>query len=280
MPVGSGPFPAIVLVHGSGVVDRDATIGPNRIFRDLAGGLATRGVAVLRYEKRTRQYGPKLGSLREFTVKEETVDDAAAAVEMLRKTDGIDAARVFVLGHSLGGMLAPRIAGAAPEAAGFIVLAGAVRSLPQSLIDQTRYLALADGEISAEEQRQIEQFEQLKARVETVKSSDPPLTAGIISAPAAYWANLRGYDPPAAAKAVKRPMLVLQGERDYQVTLEDFQQWKAALGARGDVTLKSYPALNHLFMAGAGKSLPAEYAVAGHVAVDVIDDIARWVAGH
>jgi fermentation-respiration switch protein FrsA (DUF1100 family) len=71
-------------------------------------------------------------------------------------------------------------------------------------------------------------------------------------------------------------MLILQGERDYQVTMRDFALWKAALGERKNVTLRSYAKLNHLFTAGEGKSTPAEYA-SGHVDAPVVEDIARWI---
>jgi alpha-beta hydrolase superfamily lysophospholipase len=268
-----------VLVHGSGPSDRDATFGPNKPFRDLALGLASRGIATLRYEKRTRQHGLKIAGSTDFTVKEETVDDAVAAVRLLRTTAGVAPGRVFVIGHSLGGMLAPRIAAAAgTDVAGLIIMAGAVRSLEQSVLDQTRYLSLADGTISPDEQSQIDQLTALVAKVATLRATDPPVSIAGARAPASYWVDLRGYNSVAAARALKRPMLILQGERDYQVTTDDFAQWKAALGARPDVVLKSYPALNHLFIAGTGKSLPGEYLQAGHVAADVVSDIAAWIA--
>jgi hypothetical protein len=101
----------------------------------------------------------------------------------------------------------------------------------------------------------------------------------ISGAPASYWLDLRGYDPPAAAKSLTQPLLVLQGERDYQVTMvDDFAKWKAALSGKRNVTFHTYPALNHLFLAGTGKSLPAEYSTPGHVAIDVINDIVVWIA--
>jgi hypothetical protein len=278
IPTGAGPFPAVVLVHGSGPGDRDQTIGPNKPFRDLALGLASRGVAVLRYDKRTRAHAGKMASLSQLTVKEEVIDDVIAAVRLLRTTEGIDPKRVFVAGHSLGGMLIPRIVTAAgSEIRGVVVLAGAVRSLEQSIADQTRYIALADGKISPDEQPLVDEAARLVARVKALEPTDSPISFAGVSAPASYWIDLRGYNPPAAAQKLKLPMLVLQGERDYQVTTEDFVKWKASLGARSDVTLKSYAALNHLFMAGTGPSVPAEYMTAGHVAEEVVRDIASWV---
>jgi alpha-beta hydrolase superfamily lysophospholipase len=235
-------------------------------------------VAVLRYEKRTREHGARIASLVEFTVKEETIDDAIAAVRLLRGTPGINSKRIFVLGHSLGGMVAPRIAIAAgADVAGLIIMAGAVRSLEQSLVEQTRYLAQADGTISPDEQKQIDQYEQLAARVKTLAPNDPPPAVPGISVPTSYWIDLRGFDPPTAARAVKLPMLIVQGGRDYQVTSADFEKWKAALAERRDVTLKLYPSLNHLFIAGTGPSLPAEYFTPGHVDEQVVRDIAEWI---
>jgi uncharacterized protein len=277
VPVGAGPWPAVVLVHGSGPNDRDEAVGASKPFKDLATGLASRGIAVLRYDKRTMVHGPKLAALKEFTVREEVIEDALAAVKALRARPAIDPARVFVLGHSLGGMMVPRMATADPTIAGSIVLAGPARPLEEALVAQTRYIALADGTISAEEQRAIDQAATVGDSVRALTPEETASGRTIAGAPASYWLDLRGYDPPSEARRVKSPMLVLHGERDYQVTAEEFARWKAALGSRPDVTFRSYAALNHLFIAGTGPSLPAEYQVPGHVAEDVIRDIAAWV---
>lgn len=277
MPAGAGPFPAIVLVQGSGPNDRDETIGPNKPFEDLALGLASRGIAVIRYDKRTKVYGAKMASVGSMTVREEVVDDALLALALARTLPRIDPARTFVLGHSLGGMLVPRIAAADPTLAGAIVMAGAARSLDQAMLEQTKYVLGSDGTITPDDQARIDDAAKLVATVAALKPEDAASGTLISGAPASYWLDLRGYDPPVAAKAVKVRMLILQGERDYQVTMEEFGRWKAALSDRPDVTFHSYPVLNHLFLPGVGKSLPAEYNTASHVADEVIRDIADWV---
>jgi fermentation-respiration switch protein FrsA (DUF1100 family) len=136
---------------------------------------------------------------------------------------------------------------------------------------------MAGGTVTPAGQAQIDEAQKL---VEAVRALTPEAARSgktIFGAPASYWLDLRGYDPPAAARNVKQPMLVLQGERDYQVTVDEFARWKSALAVKSNVTFHSYPALNHLFIAGTGKSLPAEYETAGHVDEAVVRDIAEWI---
>jgi len=251
---------AVVLVHGSGPQDRDTTIGPNKSFRDIAWGLADRGIAVLRYDKRSRVHGPKMAGNKNLTVREETIDDALLAVKLLRSRSEIDPKRVFVLGHSLGGMLAPRIGAEDPSLAGLIILAGTTRPLVDVMREQLTYIASLSPPGGM--------------------NPDDSLQMLMKSAPESYWKDLEGYKPAEVAAKLKMPMLILQGERDYQVTMADLQGWRDALGSRTDVTIKSYPTLNHLFMAGEGKATPSEYERPGHVADFVLDDIAAWIGKH
>ncbi|MGD0154232.1 MAG: alpha/beta fold hydrolase [Thermacetogeniaceae bacterium] len=280
VPVGQGPFPAVVLVQGSGPSDRDESVGPNKPFRDLAWGLASRGIAVLRYEKRTKEYTARMAAiLGQITVKEETVDDALAAAALLRQTKGIDTSRIFVLGHSLGGYLAPRIGLGDPGIAGLIVMAGPTRPLEDLVLDQETYLASL-GQI---DQAQLAAVKQQVAQVKALQPDDaakaPPVT--LLDLTATYWLDLKGYSPPAVAAKLPQPMLILQGARDYQVSpQDDFQGWKSGLAQKSNAAFKLYDDLNHLFMTGHGKSTPSEYATPGHVAGSVVSDIAAWVGQH
>jgi dienelactone hydrolase len=276
--------PAVVLVHGSGPNDRDETISGNKPFKDLAEGLASQGIAVLRYDKRTKVYGAQIAGLKQFTVKEETIDDAVQAVALLEKQPEIDPKRVFVLGHSLGGYLLPMILESMPDARGGIALAGSTRPLEDIMVEQYEELipeqtAGGSEELKQKGQATLEQARQARA---AIKALDPSKIDGppLLYAPPSYWLALAGYNPPARAVKFSMPLLILQGERDYQVKMTEFTNWKAALGSRPNVTLKSYPALNHLFIEGTGKSTPEEYNHPGHVSAEVISDIAKWIARH
>jgi len=279
LPKGTGPFPAVVLVHGSGPNDRDESIGPNKPFRDLAQGLASRGIAVLRYEKRTRYYAQKMSEIKDtITVKEETIDDVLAALAFLRHQKKIDPAKIIVLGHSLGGTLIPRIAACDKGIAGFIIMAGATRPIEDLILEQSEYIFNLDGTLDVAEQTRLAEIrksvQKAKHLTGSTKVDAQDLPFGLA---ASYWIDLNNYDLAGMARKIQRPVLVLQGQRDYQVTLKDFAGWKSALNANPNASFKVYPALNHLFIPGSGRSTPREYEQPGHVDAAVINDISRWI---
>ena len=281
LPKGAGPFPAVVLVHGSGPHDQDETIGPNALLKDLAWGLASRGIAVFRYTKRTQKYGAQSNeNPAKLTVDDETMSDARAAVALVVKDKKIDPRRIFVVGHSLGGYLAPWIASRDSRITGIVMLAANTRPMEQLMVDQLRYALSAGGTPSAADQKQLAAIEESARRVESpdLKPGDTVVVLGG-AMPASYWLDLRNYHPLAVAGELKIPVLILQGGRDFQVPpATNFAEWKEALAGHKNVTLKLYPDLNHLFITGEGPSLPQEYQLAGHIDEQVVTDIAVWIS--
>ena len=279
IPKGDGPFPAIVLVQGSGPHDQDETIGPNKGFKDLAFGLTTKGVAVFRYTKRTEKYADKsTDDPTKLTVDDEVIDDARAAVALVAKQPKINPKQVFLLGHSLGAYLAPRIATGDAQIAGIAILGANTKPIEQVIVEQIHYLSGKSGAPPDESAKQIADVEAAAKQIESpgLKPNDAVSLLGSKTY-GAYWLDLRGYDPVKAAAQLKIPILILQADRDYQVTNANFEEWNKALAKRKNVTLKSFPGLNHLFMPGQGVPTPAEYANPNHIAEEVIDTVAMWV---
>jgi uncharacterized protein len=264
VPIGAASWPGVVLVHGSGPHDRDESIGANKPFRDLAEGLASRGVVVLRYDKRTFLHGRRIGN--RISIDDEVVIDALAAMELLASRSEIDRRRVFVLGHSLGAQLAPEIALRAHDVAGAILLAPPGRAPWDAILAQLRWLETPASTLV--------EVEQAVAFLKADKEG-----GSLLGVPNAYWKDWASHDGVAAAKLLgNRPLLILHGERDYQVTDDDLATWRSGLRDVANVTFISVPSANHLFIEGTGKPGPAEYDMPGHVARGVIDEIVAFIA--
>lgn len=282
LPAGEGPFAAVVLVHGSGPQDRDTSIGAAKPLRDLAVGLAAKGIAVLRYDKVTYEHTFKVAADSKFTLHKETVNDAIAAVKLLKQTPEIDAGRIFVAGHSQGGFAMPLILAADldHDIAGAVLLSGPSTSFADTLIDQQQELVKrikALGQDPAPYEQQAAVWNGIANLV-----NDPQYTADHMPdsfplSPAYWWFEQKNYKPAEMAQTQRIPMLILQGENDWQVTMKQFDGWKNALENRKDVEFKSYPRMNHLLADVDGVSTGGEYALPSNVSPQLIHDIAAWV---
>lgn len=273
LPKDAKNVPAVVLVHGSGPNDQDETIGALKVFKDLAWGLASRGVAVLRYDKRTRIDGANVK-----TQKEEVDDAAHAAIALLAARPEVDPKRVALLGHSQGGNLAPRIAKADPQIKRLVIFAGSTRPLEDAVIAQTKYMmTLAPNNAGLADQLKAAELFKTAVTSPSLKADDRLALFGS-SIPGAYFLDVRGYHAEAVAAQLTIPILVMQGERDYQVTIaDDFPAWKKALAGKKNATLKTYPGLSHAFTPAGDPPSPADYTKPGHVDEKVIDDLAAFL---
>lgn len=278
IPRGDGPWPAAVVLAGSGPNDRDGTIESNKPLKDLAWGLASRGIAVLRFDKVTYAHPAEVEADPAFTVLDEYRPAALAAIAELRATPGVDAHRIVLLGHSLGGTVAPRIATEVPDLAGLVLVAAGAQPMHWAAVRQVRYLADLGPAPAAAEPVIATMTEQARC------VDDPGLTARTpahllpFGQPAPYWLDLRDYDQVGTAAALRMPLLVANGGRDYQATIaDDLARWRAGLEHRDDVTIREYPADNHFFFPGEGPSTPADYQQPHHVDPTVIADLADWI---
>jgi uncharacterized protein len=262
-------FPAAVLIAGSGPLDKHGTIGPNHPYADLAEGLSTRGIVVLRYDKRTYSH-PNIvtDSPARFTVEQEYLEDGIAAVALLRRQPDVDGNRIFVIGHSGGAMLAPEIAERAAPVAGVVMLAPGGAPLLDIVIRQLRYEGASRALIAETEKDRL-----------GVNSGElaPSYMVSLLGYPVGYLRDLNRRDEIGVARHLGVPILIMHGGRDYQVIDEDIAAWRSGLKGTPEVSFREFPSLNHFFIAGTGPPAPAEYANASHIDEEVILTIVDFI---
>ncbi|MBK8362127.1 MAG: alpha/beta hydrolase [Bacteroidetes bacterium] len=279
IPNTPGKHPVVILVHGSGANDRDETFGPLKPFRDLTSGLTAQGIAVLRFEKRTRIFKSKMSHYSpNYTVKQEVLEDVQRAIEVAKADTSIDTTQIYICGHSFGGMMLPRIAKENPSIKGLIYLTPNARRLEDLFVAQAEYIA---NEITdpARKKAVVDSIKVLRDKVKSLSSNAAVDSSRIFDSPVSLWYELRNYDPIETAKTLDMPMLFIFGGRDYQVTSIDSDKWFSSFKSNEKAAFKMYPNLNHFLIAGEGKSLPAEYEKPGNVDEGLINDISTWIKG-
>lgn len=278
LPRGVERPPVVVLQQGSGPsnMNEQVGLGGNMPFADLAHGLAERGVASIRYDKRSYTYPEDMVYA---DVNDEYLDDAADAVRLAAEDGRVDANRLFLLGHSEGGMVGPEIARRNPRICGFISLAGTPRRLEDILLEQTRKMLDGAAGLSKEQRRgQLAAVEQAVRQIKALEEHGQ--NSLILGASADYWRSLNAIDTPALARQLAIPMLIMQGGEDFQVLAAvDYKLWQEILAGREDVAFRLYPQLNHLFMRGGCKDRidPTVYDKPAHMEAEVVRDIADWI---
>jgi len=280
------PCPAVVLVHGSGANDMNEKVGKTYFFRDMAAGLAKHGIATIRYNKRTFTYGKKMVKDPDFvnlTVWDETIEDAIFATDLLRNNPRIDPEKIFIAGHSMGAMLAPRIDAEGGNFKGLILLAGSPRKLEEIMIEQ-QDAAVKDLNpiIKLIANKQIKKFREKIDMIYELSDEEAKQTKFFGKYNRLYYLKEWGLKPTSDyLKDFSKPILIMQGDADFHVSVEnDFNMYKVILGDRPNATFKLYPNLNHLFMPsvyGNIKKGLKEYKKAQNIVEYVIDDIAKWI---
>ena len=278
----TGPVPAAVFVHGSGPSNMDEKVMKLTPFRDLAGGLAGHGIASLRYDKRTFVHARRMiKGHRTVTVWEETVEDALLAVELLKKDRRIDPERIFLLGHSMGAMLAPRIDAEGADVRGLILMAGTPYRLEDIVLRQLRQAgngkSLLKPVVALEEKFYSKRFRDLYGM-----SDDEAKKKKFAGNLTLYYFKEMGRKTAADYLLESgKPALILQGGRDFQVLAEeDFREFRRLLAGRDNVSFRLYPELNHVFVKAIYDDIlkaSKDYRVERHIGDEVIGDIARFI---
>ena len=272
--------PAVVMVHGSGPSDKDETVIKIKPFKDLAEGLTKRGVASLRYDKRTFTYGKKMAKMKP-TVSEETIDDALLALDLLKNDPRIDSSRIFILGHSMGAMLAPRIDAEWGSAKGMIMLAGTPYRLEDIVL---RQLSQSGGSnpilkliIGAQYKKYSKKFENLYRMSD--EEAEKEMFAGNLSL--YYFKEMGKKTASDYLLENEKPAFILQGGRDFQVLKDvDLKAFQELLKDRPNTEYKVYPQLNHTFVQAMYDDIlkaSKEYGTERHIPDEVMDDIAKFV---
>ncbi|MCI8564877.1 MAG: alpha/beta fold hydrolase [Lachnospiraceae bacterium] len=294
LPEGGEPPAVVIFVHGSGSSDRNESINGNAPFRDIAWGLAERGIASIRYDKRYYTYPQAAADQDALTIEAEVMQDVDAAIALAMNDPRLDSRRVYVLGHSLGGMLAPAIADAHPDLAGIVSMAGSLRPLWDIVYDQNQEAAQAvRPSLSEEESRQLDkQLALVEADRDTLRQlsengqladlsllpQDISPDAVFFGIPLSYWSSLERFCGARLLEHISMPILILQGDADFQVYPDtDYTLWQSALAGRENVVFHLYAGLNHLMMPTQGRRDLSEYAVKNTVSEEVIADIADFI---
>lgn len=267
--------PVVVFVHSSGPSDMDESVGAQKPFKDLAMGLAAQGIASVRYVKRTALFAGEFNGA--FTTKEEVLDDALAVIAYAKKILQVDSQNVYLFGHSLGGMLAPKIATLQPDLKGIILAAAPARKLQDISIEQNNYFFNIQKDTTKEGKKYLDQAVKELTASKSITSTSLPADSLILGLPASYWADLNSMDQVALAKKLPQRIFVIQGGNDFQVTTKDFTIWTTALKGKKGFDSKLYPMLNHLFSFVPEKGTTAQYQQAGNVDQPLVDDLASWI---
>lgn len=274
MPDNAENIPAVVLVHGSGPNDRNETIGQTAIFKDIAHTLAKHGIASLRYDKRTYVHGEKMIA-SQITIEEETIVDAILAGQLLQELPQIDSNRIFVLGHSLGGMMAPRVVDEGKGLfTGMIIAAGTPKPLDEIIIAQN--LAVISHLDGKSREVAMKQLDEEKGRLENVYmlSEEDMRNEIVFGMPAYYLYEMKCINPVDLIHRMKVPTLILHGGGDFQVTPEDgIDAYKKLLGNPNYVTYALFNDLNHVFTASYDTQSVEDY----NVALDIDSDVTKTI---
>lgn len=266
--------PIVILLQGSGALDMDGTIleGNNKPMKDIAVGLATQNIAVIRFNKRYYQYSYLITD--DYTIHDEILFDLDCVLSFIDAN--FDFSKKILLGHSLGATVAIESAYSHPDVDAVISMAGSPRKLQELLYDQYKFSYYHDETIENDERKaKLKRLRKIVKKINNITDEDDETYLGVA---ASYWRSLNEINQANHVAKLDIPLLFLQGDKDFQVFMEiDFVEWKTRLGMKDNVDFVVFENLNHYFMPSNDKYDVSEYASDNHVDKRVIEVILKWI---
>ncbi len=271
VPSNKENLPVVVMIQGSGPMDRDETIGPNKPFKELAENLASNGVASLRFDKRTFTYQKEIAKEKTITIKEEVIEDAISAIDFLKKKD--EFSHYFLIGHSLGAWTTPLIASKL-SLDGIVMLCTPGRYIFELMLLQNKF-QIKERKLDGKKYKQ--QLEEMEKIIQKIKKKEFSPEDVVLNVPSSYWYSFMESDPRKLIKKLKIPILLIHGGNDCQIYQEDFKIWKNATKNMSNVTIEQFKDVNHILVEYPEKSTGKEYNEKMSISKKLTSFLTNWI---
>ncbi len=263
--------PVVILIPGSGPMDRDSTIGPNKPFRELAKILESRGIASLRFDKRTFTYKKEMIKQKKVTLNEEIIDDVISAIGFLKRKKKFS--HYFLFGHSLGAWVTPLIANRY-SLNGIIMACTPGRYLFELILFQNKF-QIKNRKLKFSDYKS--QLEEIKKVIHKIKKKKFLPEDVVFNVPFSYWYSLMKEDPRIKIKKLKIPILIIRCENDAQLYKKDSEIWENATKNMSNVIIKKFKKINHILSEYSKKSTGNEYVEKMSISHELAFFISNWI---
>lgn len=259
--------PAVVIVPGSGPMDMDGTVKSQKVYESLARGLAELGIASIRYNKVTYQHLNDVAKDYDFTIEDEYLPAISSAISILKAQNEIDVNKIYLIGHSLGSQVIPLVLNSDESLAGGIIMAGTTMHILDLILEQVKR---QDDKLYEE---YLPHCTYAKGLTEVPVGEEKYVYFGAYTA---YYVNYNKLNLE-LVKELDCPLLIMQGKKDLQVTMEHFNKYRELLKEKENVEFIEYEKLNHLFSNGVGENINTAYLIKRPVEKQVIEDICNFI---
>lgn len=261
--------PILIMIHGKDAFDRNSTVGVNRVFRSLAYQLADNKIASVRYDRIVSSYEVD-------DSKELILEELQAVLKALKNDKLLEEHPIYLFGYGIGGYLMPYLANQI-SGDGYIIANAPAENIAQGFYDEKIYLI--DLDTSYDDEDKVTKKKEAKATLDIINSLSSPndYTRKLFGYTSSFWLGIKNYDALSLVKSIKKPVMVIAGSNDYEVSTESYNAWVQALSDNKSADLKFYKDLDHLFIVRHTQSKPADSLTEGTLSPALIKDLVSFV---